>query len=101
LQAITDTLSYTPQPLHILLDWTANLTQALVPPTLSSTESATAFLRTVDNQVQWWLPQVSCLQYSLAKSRLYEIKQRFHLLVQTTTTVIQGNPMMNGSLEEQ
>lgn len=106
-QAIHATLVYTPLPSHVLLDWMANLAHALLPiPSPSSmdpsrraslsastilAESTKAFLHTIDQQ-QRFLPQI-CLTYQLGESRLYEVKRRFHSLVESSTTVIQGDPM--------
>ncbi|KAL3920570.1 MAG: hypothetical protein SGILL_003194, partial [Bacillariaceae sp.] len=96
VRAIVDTLSYTPLPSHFLLDWMAALSQAMMPMDITSSstllpESAAMFLQTMDQQ-QRWLPQI-CDQYHLAEHRLYEIKRRFHSLVESSTTVIQGDPM--------
>ncbi|KAL3924603.1 MAG: hypothetical protein SGILL_000945, partial [Bacillariaceae sp.] len=95
VRAIVDTLSYTPLPSHFLLDWMSSLAQAMMPMENSNSsslpESASVFLQTMDRQ-QRWLPQI-CDQYRLAEHRLYEIKRRFHSLVESSTTVIQGDPM--------
>lgn len=95
--AISDTLTYSPQPSHLLLDWMAGLTQA-IQPNLPTPESTQVFLQAIHQQLQW-LPQI-CDQYALAETRLYEIKRRFHSLVETsTTTVIQGDPMTSDGFD--
>jgi ubiquitin C-terminal hydrolase len=96
VRGVVDTLSYTPLPSHFLLDWMAALAQAMMPLDITSSstllpESAESFLQTMDQQRRW-LPQI-CDQYHLAEHRLYEIKRRFHSLVESSTTVIQGDPM--------
>ena len=96
VRAIFDTMEYTPLPSHFLLDWMASLAQAMLPPPDASSEatlpeSTTVFLQTMDQQRRW-VPQI-CDHYHLAEHRLYEIKRRFHSLVESSTTVIQGDPM--------
>lgn len=110
--AIAQTMSYSPMPSHFLLDWMATLAQAIMPaslnnsgenssdvdengegPTIGSNlpESAAVLLQKIDQQRRW-LPQI-CEKFELAEYRLYEIKRRFHSLVESTTTIIQGDPM--------
>jgi len=108
--AVCQTVSYCPTPEHFLLDWMATLAQAMMPTPLandksSSTdeeddisaignnlpESAAVLLEKMDQQRRL-LPQI-CERYELAEYRLYEIKRRFHSLVESTTTIIQGDPM--------
>lgn len=89
--AITETLTYTPQPTHALLDWMAIMAQAIQPYGDAPVESTQVFLQTIDQQNRF-LPKI-CQDYQLAEFRLYEIKRRFHSLVESTTTVIQGDPM--------
>lgn len=96
VQAISDTLVYSPQPSHLLLDWMAALSQA-IQPQMPTAESTQVFLQTIHKQSRW-LPQI-CDQYFLAESRLYEIKRRFHSLVETTTSVIQGDPMTSDGVD--
>ncbi|KAG7347052.1 ubiquitin carboxyl-terminal hydrolase [Nitzschia inconspicua] len=96
VRAIVETMSYEPLPSHFLLDWMAAFSKAMMPPDNTSTsvslpESASVFLQTMDRQRRW-LPSI-CDQYHLAENRLYEIKRRFHSLVESSTTVIQGDPM--------
>ena len=95
VQAISDTLTYAPLPTHALLDWMASMAQAM-KPIVTAAESTQVFLQTIDQQ-QRFLPQI-CDQYHLVEHRLYEIKRRFHSLVESSSTVIQGDPM---SVEEQ
>jgi Ubiquitin carboxyl-terminal hydrolase/DUSP domain len=89
VQAITRTMIVSPRPSHLLLDWMAGLAHSIQPHLLPS-ESAQVFLQTIENQSRW-LPQILD-QYSLAEYRLYEIKRRFHSLVESST-IIQGDPM--------
>ena len=89
-QAVSDTLVFSPHASHVLLDWMAHLSRAMIPVARTA-ESTRAFLQTMDMQ-QRWLPQI-CDLYDLADHRLYEIKRRFHSLVESTSTVIQGDPM--------
>jgi len=109
--AISQTMVYSPTPSHFLLDWMASLVQAIMPATYSRRingssnkndnydftigrnlpQSAAPFLQTMDQQRRW-LPQI-CEKYYLAEYRLYEIKRRFHSLVESTTTIIKGDPM--------
>jgi ubiquitin C-terminal hydrolase len=96
VRGIVDTMTYDPLPSHFLLDWMAAFTKAMMPAentstTVSLPESAAVFLQTMDRQCRW-LPSI-CDQYHLAEHRLYEIKRRFHSLVESSTTVIQGDPM--------
>lgn len=96
VRAIVDTMSYDPLPSHFLLDWMAAFSKAMMPPENTSTrvslpESASVFLQTMDRQRRW-LPSI-CDQYHLAEHRLYEIKRRFHSLVESSPTVIHGDPM--------
>eukprot|EP00529_Nitzschia_sp_RCC80_P002746 CAMPEP_0113523524 /NCGR_PEP_ID=MMETSP0014_2-20120614/45750_1 /TAXON_ID=2857 /ORGANISM="Nitzschia sp." /LENGTH=1845 /DNA_ID=CAMNT_0000421617 /DNA_START=321 /DNA_END=5858 /DNA_ORIENTATION=+ /assembly_acc=CAM_ASM_000159 len=62
--------------------------------TTNLSESTTVFLQTMEQQRRW-LPQI-CDHYKLAESRTFEIKRRFHSLVESSTTVIQGDPMGGG-----
>jgi hypothetical protein len=90
VSAIGDSITLSPHPTHFLLDWMVRLASALTPAgTLA--ESTLQFLETIDHQVRW-LPQILS-HISLAEHRLYEIKRRFHSLVETSTQVIQGDPM--------
>lgn len=110
VKAMVDTMSYSPLPSHFMLDWMASLAEAMMPPANSFggngrsgngsnhgsnngllPESTTVFLQTMEQQRRW-LPQI-CDQYHLADHRLYEIKRRFHSLVESSTAVIQGDPM--------
>jgi len=110
--AISETMSYSPTPSHFLLDWMATLAQAIMPKELIKNdidktntsevdqvsslgsnvpESAAVLLQKMDEQRRW-LPKI-CMRFDLAEYRLYEIKRRFHSLVESTTTIIQGDPM--------
>jgi len=107
--AISQTMSYNPTPSHFLLDWMATLAQAIMPAPLTKgasdndgntegvdigknlPDSAAVLLEKMDRQRRW-LPQI-CEKYFLADYRLYEIKRRFHSLVESTTTIIKGDPM--------
>uniref|UniRef100_A0A448ZNE9 ubiquitinyl hydrolase 1 n=1 Tax=Pseudo-nitzschia multistriata TaxID=183589 RepID=A0A448ZNE9_9STRA len=106
---ISQTMSYTPTPSHFLLDWMATLAQAIMPPHLSKSsndndddtegadigrnlpDSAAVLLQKMDKQRRW-LPEI-CEKYFLAEFRLYEIKRRFHSLVESNTNIIRGDPM--------
>jgi len=110
--AVIHTVSYCPTPQHFLLDWMATLAQAMMPTPLAKSgnkssgtddeddistignnlpESAAVLLEKMDQQRRL-LPQI-CERYELAEYRLYEIKRRFHSLVESTTSIIQGDPM--------
>ncbi len=110
--AVIHTVSYCPTPQHFLLDWMATLAQAMMPTPLVKSgnkssgtdeeddvsiignnlpESAAVLLEKMDLQRRL-LPQI-CERYELAEYRLYEIKRRFHSLVESTTSIIQGDPM--------
>ena len=111
-EAITQTMSFCPTPQHFLLDWMATLAQAMMPTVLVKTgdnsagtddeddvvrvgdnlpESATILLDEMDQQRRA-VPKI-CERFDLAEFRLYEIKRRFHSLVESTSTIIQGDPM--------
>ena len=94
IKAIQDTMSLEPHPTHVLLDWMAILANA-IQPSPSMPESTIEFLQTIDKEVRF-LPNI-CNLYYLAENRLYEIKRRFHSLVESTSTVIQGDPMRTTS----
>ena len=79
---------------HVLLDWIALLGSAMVPPE-ELPQSTTAYLETM--QVH---PQPIVHQYLLAETRLYEIKRRFHSLVESSALIIQGDPMATANEEE-
>mmetsp|Transcript_429 Transcript_429/g.1102 ORF Transcript_429/g.1102 Transcript_429/m.1102 type:complete len:910 (+) Transcript_429:307-3036(+) len=107
--AICQTMSYIPTPSHFLLDWMATLSQAIMPAALTKGEgddhvdtvavgigknlpdSAAVLLKKMDRQRRW-LPEL-CEKYYLAEYRLFEIKRRFHSLVESTATIIKGDPM--------
>eukprot|EP00980_Cylindrotheca_fusiformis_P011426 scaffold2649_cov137-Cylindrotheca_fusiformis.AAC.1 len=100
-QGVAKTISLTPTPTHFLLDWMANLAHALmpVPPQEdgkeeeceSTTKNTAAYLKMIDQQVRW-LEQILD-DYDLAEHRLYEVKRRYHSLVESSNAVIQGDPM--------
>ncbi|GAX25397.1 ubiquitin carboxyl-terminal hydrolase 6/32 [Fistulifera solaris] len=73
---------------HLLLDWMANLACAMIPPTEDIPLSIAAFLETMEQK-----PRSLCDIYSLADSRIFEIKRRFHSMVQSKSEVIHGDPM--------
>lgn len=73
---------------HLLLDWMANLACAMIPPTEDIPLSVAAFLETMEQK-----PRSICDLYSLADNRIFEIKRRFHSLVQNRSEVIHGDPM--------
>jgi hypothetical protein len=85
VQAISDMLSYRPQPTHALLDWMASMAPA-ISPIQTPAESTQRFVQHLFEQ------------YHLAEHRRYEIKRRIHSLVESSTSIIQGDPM---SVEQQ
>jgi DUSP domain len=72
---------------HVLLDWISLLGAAMVPPE-ELPPSTLAYLETMHVH-----PQPIVNQYLLAETRLYEIKRRFHSLVESSALIIQGDPM--------
>jgi len=72
---------------HVLLDWICLLGMAMVPPS-ELPSSTTAYLETM--QVH---PQPIVHQYLLAETRLYEIKRRFHSLVESSAVINKGDIM--------
>ena len=93
-KAIQETMTMEPHPTHWLLDWMALLADAIVPSP-QVPETTRDFLQTITQELQW-LTSV-CTQYSLAENRLYEMKRRFHSLVEARHAVIQGDPMRQGN----
>jgi len=79
------------RPVHFLLDWMASLAHGLMPLHPQVPKSTKGFLISMENQVRW-LPQL-LHQYDLAEHRLYDIKRKFHSLVETSSTLIHGDPM--------
>lgn len=74
---------------HILLDWLAKLVIRLIP--LGELPLSTqAYLETIASSHR--SIERLCQDYGLAESRLYEIKRRFHSLVESSN-VIHGDPM--------
>jgi ubiquitin C-terminal hydrolase len=71
----------------VLLDWMATLICRMLPPE-ETPESVQAYIETRNRR-----PVPLCDAYALAENRLYEIKRRFHSMVQISTPVIQGDPM--------
>ena len=76
---------------HLLLDWFSYLTTAMIPAE-ETPLSVSAFLDTMGHQ-----PRPLSETYALADHRLFEIKRRFHSLVQSSSPVIQGDPMGSSS----
>ena len=75
---------------HVLLDWLAKLMIRLIPPG-EVPLSTQAYLETIDASHR--SIERLCLDYGLAESsRLYEIKRRFHSMVESSN-VIHGDPM--------
>ncbi|CAJ1945668.1 unnamed protein product [Cylindrotheca closterium] len=81
------------RPVHFLLDWMATLAHGLLPLHPKLPKSTNDFLISMENQVRW-LPQL-LHEYDLAEHRLYDIKRKFHSLVETSSTLIHGDPMKN------
>lgn len=83
---------------HLLLDWLAVLGNAMLPlPRIPA--SITAYLEAMN----YTRPPL-CQVYDLADHRLYEIKRRFHSMVQqqqhgcmASSSLIQGDPMTTSS----
>ena len=97
VESIADTMTWQPDISHVLLDWMGVLSQAIMPPA-AVPESVTQFLQTIEQDLHF-LPKV-CARFGLAESRLYEIKRRFHSLVESASTIIQGNPMQEEGGED-
>ena len=75
---------------HILLDWLAKLVIRLIPPG-ELPMSTQAYLETIGSSHR--SVERLCQDYGLAESsRLYEIKRRFHSLVESSN-IIHGDPM--------
>ena len=79
---------------HVLLDWIAQLGNCMVPPE-ELPQSTLAYLETM--QVH---PQPIVNQYQLAETRLYEIKRRFHSLVESSAVIFRGDPMIDATEDE-
>jgi len=78
---------------HLLLDWLAKLIGGMVPPA-EVAPSVNAYLDTMERR-----PKPLCEIYQISESRLFEVKRRFHSLVQSGPTIIQGDPMGGGVAE--
>ena len=77
---------------HLLLDWMSYLATSMIPAE-EIPHSVAAYLDTMDHQ-----PRPLSDAYALADHRLFEIKRRFHSLVQSSSPVIvQGDPMGSSS----
>lgn len=85
---VLDTLSV--ERGHILLDWLSCLLACFVPPP-ELADTVTAYMDLQDNENQGsgsLLPA-----HDLDNLRLYEVKRRFHSLVQASNCLLQGDPM--------
>lgn len=81
---------------HVLLDWLAKLIIRLIPPG-ELPLSTQAYLETIGSSHR--SIERLCQDYGLAESsRLYEIKRRFHSMVESSN-VIHGDPM-NADVQE-
>ena len=89
-KAMEETCRMEPYPSHPLLDWMASLAMAICPSERLA-ESTQVFLQTIERDLRL-LPTV-CYNIQLHEDRLYEIKRRFHSLVEVSSTVIQGDIM--------
>lgn len=84
---------------HLLLDWIATLVNSMAP-TPSLPGSVAAYLETMNST----RPPL-CQVYALADHRLYEIKRRFHSMVQqqqhatAAPLVMQGDPMADSTAD--
>ena len=97
VKSVSDTMTWQPQVSHVLLDWMGVLSQAIMPMALVP-ESVTQFLQTIEQDLHL-LPKL-CAKFGLAENRLYEIKRRFHSLVESASTIIQGDPMQEEGGED-
>ncbi|GKY91938.1 hypothetical protein MPSEU_000165400 [Mayamaea pseudoterrestris] len=84
-----------PKRPYILLDWLATLVCHMIPPA-ETPESIQAYMETRNRK-----PVPLCDAYALAENRLFEIKRKFHSMVQTSTPVIQGDPMESVDANEE
>ena len=75
---------------HLLLDWMAHLINSMVPLE-EIPASVTAYLENMERR-----PKPLCEVYRIAEGRLFEVKRRFHSLVRSGPSVIQGDPMGGG-----
>ena len=77
---------------HLLLDWLSLLACAMIP-TEDIPPSVAAYLETMDHK-----PSSLSDTYSLADHRLFEIKRRFHSMVESSSpSIIQGDPMVTST----
>jgi hypothetical protein len=74
---------------HVLLDWLVKLVIRLTPPG-ELPLSTQAYLETIGSSHR--SVERLCRDYGLAEARLYEIKRRFHSLVESSN-IIHGDPM--------
>ena len=82
---------------HVLLDWLAKLIIRLIPPG-ELPLSTQAYLETIGSSHR--SVERLCQDYGLAESsRLYEIKRRFHSMVESSN-VIMGDPMNADAVQE-
>jgi len=84
----------TPGRPHFLLDWLSLLGSAMIPPD-EIPQSVSAYLDTIEHR-----PKSLCETYSLADHRLFEVKRRFHSIVQSSSQVIEGDPMKSSLSED-
>ena len=84
-----------PDKPYILLDWMSTLACNMIPPP-SLPLSVQAFLETMHSR-----RRSLCDIYDLTDHRLYEVKRRFHSLVQSSSpAVIQGDPMSSAPTDD-
>jgi len=87
-------VSDSPSTEFVLLDWISTLALRLKPPP-EIPDSVQAFLGALYSK-----PLPLCELYQLPESRLYEIKRRFHSLVDASSpAVIQGDPMTGAAAD--
>jgi ubiquitin C-terminal hydrolase len=90
---------------HELLDWVATLGSSMVPLP-SVPETVTAYLETIQSAsssaIDSASPQALSERFDLTDARLYEVKRRFHSMVQSSLSapLLQGDPMAAASEDE-
>lgn len=90
-KAVVETMTMEPNVSHLLLDWISALGTAMMP--LEDLPLSTqAYLDTISSSHR----SISriCAQYGLGEPRLYEVKRRFHSLVESSN-IIHGDPMQD------
>jgi hypothetical protein len=90
-KAVLETMTFDPSVSHLLLDWISALGTAMMP--LEDLPSSTqAYLDTISSSHR--SVNRICTQFGLGEPRLYEVKRRFHSLVESSN-IIHGDPMQD------